>query len=70
MDDDTSVPWHQQPARALLAGIALLAVCAVCAVMWIGGGPGIFRAVGGMTGVAGTYFTVGGVMGLRDRSAS
>jgi hypothetical protein len=70
MVDDSSVPWHQRPVQALLVGIALLAVCGLCAVLWLGGGAGIFRAIGGIAGAAGIYFTVGAVMGLRDRSTS
>ena len=70
MDVDAPVPWYQRPGPTILAGIVLLAVCGVIAAAWLGGGPDALRPFGGITGAAGIYLTVTGVISFRERSTS
>jgi hypothetical protein len=69
MNEGTDVQWYQRPAPTLLVGLALLVLCGLSAAVWLSGGPGISRAVGGIAGAGGIYLTVGGVMGLRERDS-
>ena len=56
--------WLERPALVLLAGVALLGVCGVCVYFWVADSAGWARAAGGLSGAAGIYLTVGGVLGI------
>ena len=61
------VAWYNKPGPALAVGIALLALTGVFAVLWITT-PFLFaRALGLLSGGAGTMLVYGGINGLREQ---
>lgn len=58
--------WHERPGPTIALGIGLLVVCALCAWAWLGDGTAIARPAGLVTGGAGIYLLVGGIMSWRD----
>jgi hypothetical protein len=66
MDTNQSDSWIRRPGPSLAAGIALLVVCAGFAALWFTSDFLLARPLGAVTGSAGIYLVVGGVMGLKE----
>ena len=61
--------WYNRPAPALLAGVALLALCGGFAVLWVTTPFFLARPLGYLGGAAGIFLTWGGATGLRQQRA-
>ena len=62
MDIDHHDSWHERPGPTIAAGVALLIACAGFAALWLTSSFALARPLGLVTGAAGIYLLVGGVM--------
>jgi hypothetical protein len=58
--------WHERPGPTIAVGFGLLVVCGLCAWAGLADDTAIARPAGLVTGGAGIYLLVGGILSWRD----